>query len=282
MREAIAGVLEGEYESGYFGDRLTIVDIGANVGSFVTWARMRGPGSTIHAYEPNPGTFEMLVRNVGALPDVFCHQQAVYPGEPSQQMFYSRYAGDGEGGLVAYIGKTFESLAPERQVTVPTIPPRDLPACDVLKLDVEGGEAAILEHMDLANVSLILLEYQDEENRLSIERRLQADFECQFEDSFPWNQLLPASDYRQDLAGKTYGHLFFVNRRANRLSKLPGTSTQPGNRPVDPATLSLPQLLAALPAAAGRALRATARAVAPNSVVAAYRRAQANRGHVIR
>ncbi len=81
-------------------------------------------------------------------------------------MFYSRYPGDGEGGLVAYMGKTFESLPEESQVAVPTIPPRDLPVCDVLKIDVEGAEASILE--------------------------------------------------------TRYGHIFFVNKRANRLRKLPG------------------------------------------------------------
>ena len=41
MRGPIAGVLRGEYESGYFGEGLTIVDLGANVGSFVVWASMR-------------------------------------------------------------------------------------------------------------------------------------------------------------------------------------------------------------------------------------------------
>jgi FkbM family methyltransferase len=278
MLGSIAGVLDGEYESGYFGERLTLVDIGANVGSFALWASMRWPGSTIHAYEPNPGSFDMLVRNVAALPGVICHPQAVYPGEPSRQMFYSRYAGDGEGGLASYIGKTFRSLPEEHLVAVPTIPPRDLPPCDVLKIDVEGAEASILQEMDLANVSLILLEYQDEDNRRSITRCLQADFECVFQDSFPWNRILPDSDYRQDLAGNSYGHLFFVNRRGNRLSKLAGAdSGAPPARMVVPGEMSLPQVLAALPAAAGRAVRSMARAMAPNSVVSAYRRARRRR-----
>ncbi|CAA9539550.1 MAG: hypothetical protein AVDCRST_MAG79-1729 [uncultured Thermoleophilia bacterium] len=39
-------------------------NIGANVGAFTLWADLRRPGSTIHADEPHPGTFELPERNV--------------------------------------------------------------------------------------------------------------------------------------------------------------------------------------------------------------------------
>jgi len=260
MSADIAGVLCGEYESGYFGEGVTVLDIGANVGSFTIWANMRWPHSTIHAYEPHPETFKTLVQNVGSLPNVVCHDQAVYPDAASHQMFYSRYPGDGESGLVAYIGRTFESLPQDRLVPVPTIHPRDLPRCDVVKIDVEGGEASILENMDLTGVSLILLEYQDLENRRSIERRLQPDFVCEFEDSFPWTRILPGTEYRKDLAGNSYGHLFFANKRTNRLRKLAGVeSMQRSAWPVQPSGLSLRQLLTILPGAAMRALKSRLR-----------------------
>jgi tRNA1(Val) A37 N6-methylase TrmN6 len=68
MTDAIAHVLAGEYDYGFSGRGLTVLDIGANVGAFSIWADMRWPGSTIYAYEPHPGTFAMLERNLrGAL-----------------------------------------------------------------------------------------------------------------------------------------------------------------------------------------------------------------------
>jgi hypothetical protein len=96
MESSLREVLEGEYDAPYFGDRLTIVDVGANVGSFSLWADLRWPQSTIHAYEPNPTTFDMLVRNVGHLPNIRCEQVAVYPSEHATERLISRYAGDGE------------------------------------------------------------------------------------------------------------------------------------------------------------------------------------------
>src|SRR5688500_13610795 len=53
MTGAVAEVLSGEYESGFSGSGLTVLDIGANVGSFAIWAGMRWPQSTVHCYEPH-------------------------------------------------------------------------------------------------------------------------------------------------------------------------------------------------------------------------------------
>jgi FkbM family methyltransferase len=255
MSADVAAVLAGEYEAGYFGAGLTVVDIGANVGSFAVWAHMRWPNSTIHAYEPQPETYATLMRNVGCLPKVHCHDKAVYPDEASQLDFYSRYSGDGESGLVAYIGETFEDFAAGRIVQVPVLHPRNLPACDVLKIDVEGGEARILESMDLSGVSLILLEYQNLANYAAIQSRLSGEFVCEFEDRHPWSEILPKSGYRRDLVGDAYGRLFFVNKRLNRLTSLVGSEPGPRfNWSVEPNLLSLRQLLRALPRATARAL----------------------------
>jgi FkbM family methyltransferase len=230
------------------------LDIGANVGSFALWANLRWPQSTIHTYEPDPRTFEMLARNTEGLPNVFCNRAAVYPGDKKEDLFFSRYAGDGEAGLVAYMDQTFAELPADQTRLVPIIHPRDLPRCDVMKLDVEGAEAAILAEADLKEVSAIVLEYQNAGNRDAIVERLAEDFVLEHEDSFPWRSLLPGSGYRHELQDDRYGHMFFANRRLNRLNRLENPDGQRWSIG-EASDLTLTQLLGALPGAAKRALR---------------------------
>src|SRR6476620_6712806 len=147
MSTAIETVLAGEYESGFFGENLTIVDIGANVGSFSIWANLRWPNSAIHAYEPNPKTFDILRRNVAHLGNIEIHNAALWPTDEPTAPFFSRYAGDGEAGLTAYMGRTFDTMVPEAVFPVPVIHPKAVPHADIIKVDVEGAEWEILQHL---------------------------------------------------------------------------------------------------------------------------------------
>ena len=111
-----------------------------------------------------------------------------------------------------------------------------------------AGTVSAPSSNSLAGVSLILLEYQNAENRRRIERRLAADFVCTHEDRSPWSAILPGAGYRSDLGGDSYGHLFFANQRANKLRK-----ADPSEIVALP-TPALRQLVAALPAAAKTAI----------------------------
>ena len=220
MGSAITEVLSVEYEPGYFGEQLTILDIGANVGSFALWANMRWPHSKIHAYEPCPETFQMLIENTRGLSNVRCQNFAVYPSHRAQEPFYREYPGDGEAGLADCMVKTFEVLPNDKICFVSVIKPSDLPNADIIKIDVEGAETDILKCMDLGEVSLILLEYQFLDNKTAIKETLKADFALEYEDAFEWRAILPNSKYRKDLEGDYYGRLFFVNHRLNQFGKL--------------------------------------------------------------
>ncbi len=107
MEAAIRHVLEGEYETGYDGTGLDILDVGANVGSFALWSSLRWPGSRVRSYEPHPGTFELLRKNTAGHADITIVNAALFPGGQSRATFQSRFAGDGESGLAAYAGDTF-------------------------------------------------------------------------------------------------------------------------------------------------------------------------------
>jgi lipopolysaccharide transport system permease protein len=217
MRDAIAEVLDGLYDAPYFGEGLTILDIGANVGAFTLWANLRWPGSRIYAYEPAPETFGMLLRNVQGLSNITCVNRAVYPSQAEREMFFSRYPGDGESGLAAVIAKIFEHLPEEKLIEVPVLHPADLPKADIVKLNTEGAEPDILGSMDLKNVSMILLEYHFLEDRERIKHCLELDFSLEYEYNFEWRALMGYEPYRRSLMEDSYGQLCFINKRSHKL-----------------------------------------------------------------
>jgi DUF218 domain len=136
MEGHLAHILEGEYESGYAGVNLWVLDIGANAGAFSIWAAHRWPGITIDAYEPDPGSFQLLQANTRSYPMVRCQNVAVYPSEGKDLAFTSRYAGDGEAGLVEVISEIFgQGNNNEREFfRVPALHPRELPHADAIVL----------------------------------------------------------------------------------------------------------------------------------------------------
>ena len=226
MEWHLAQVLGGEYESGYAGEGLKILDIGANAGAFSIWAAHRWPGSTINAYEPDPGSFQMLQANTQSYPMIHCHNFAIYPSDGDQVTFTSRYGGDGEAGVVEVVGKFFSQSTLDTRVLfqVPALHPRDLPPADVVKIDVQGAEELIVEHADFSATSLLLIEYHSLRYLTAIKAKLGAEFEPVMEQRSAWSEVLTkTSEYRQSLADDSYGLLFLLRRKQTRLHRLPIT-----------------------------------------------------------
>jgi FkbM family methyltransferase len=214
MEGAVKSVLSGEYEFGYFGEGLKILDIGANVGSFAIWANLRWPNSSIYSYEPHPGTFNLLLENVRKLSNVSCHNVAVYPSERKTVPFWGRFPGDGKAGMVASLREIGEAeeLIDKDVIEVPVLQPRDLPVADIMKLDVEGAEADIICAMDISRTSLILLEYHSTQIRNRIKEFLVSKFTLAFEDYERWENPVIEDDCS--------GRMVFVNKHHNRLYRL--------------------------------------------------------------
>ena len=58
-------VLRGSYDVPFNPEKPPrILDIGANVGAFCIWATKRWQGCSMWAYEPHPGTFQLLRRTI--------------------------------------------------------------------------------------------------------------------------------------------------------------------------------------------------------------------------
>jgi FkbM family methyltransferase len=223
MLSAVQYVLDGEYESHHDGAGLTILDIGANVGSFSLWAVRRWPGSRVRAFEPNPGTFGMLTRNTVGIPSIEPVNAAVFPSANTREAYFSRYAGDGEGGLMRYIGDTFRDGVVEPTFEVDVVRPEKLGQADIVKIDIEGGEADVLAALDLSGTSLVLAEFQNRKQREMMQRVFAAnDFKALLDEECPWDPILDYMDYRRDLFGDIYGRMFYVkNGQTKLIHRLP-------------------------------------------------------------
>ena len=220
MLYAIKEVFAGEYEPGYFGEELNILDLGANVGSFSLWANLRWPRSIVYAYEPHPGTFAILKRNTASFDNIRPVNAAVFPTETERVLYFGRFDGDGEAGVADCMTATFSHLDSENTFSVSALHPRELPPADIIKVDVEGAEVGILKNMNLSAAALILVEYQNDANRADIKDILKEQFVLEFEDEFAWDDLLSHKEYRADLAGNHWGRMFFVRREQDKLQRL--------------------------------------------------------------
>lgn len=139
--------LERTYEPNLFGipfdwkSAATIVDIGANIGTFSLYALHRAPQARILAVEPEPGNAAMLRRNLTAngLQDRVTVVEAGIGPEATTATLHVAHKNSGGHSLFHYT----EASHP---VSVQILPLRTIleqhaiRSCDFLKLDCEGGE----------------------------------------------------------------------------------------------------------------------------------------------
>ena len=155
-------VLEGEYDVPVeFAEPPVVLDIGANVGAFARWALWRWPGCSIHCYEPHTGNYELLKRTLktyrgnGTVCLLYPHPQAVL--DVSMKMPLN------EGAFNCGEWSLFDTKAGKGSVLVDVISADLLPKADVLKIDAEGAEPAILgklyEAGRIQEFAAIMVEY---------------------------------------------------------------------------------------------------------------------------
>jgi O-antigen biosynthesis protein len=164
----------------------TILDCGAHIGVFSTLLAAHGVRQPIEAFEPEPDNYALLVKNVAPYPGITAQQVAVGRREEERVLFDGGETGrwsfvppgdtNGRRGVRVRVIDLYEHI-------------RELGEVALLKLDLEGFEAELLEHMPadvLARIHLL----STEEHHLPIDhkRLLAAGFE-------PWFQ--PRQDPRQ-------------------------------------------------------------------------------------
>lgn len=181
VRETLA------FEAGTASPR--ILDCGANVGLAALWLKRRYPGARITAYEADPALAAMCARNLArnGAADVELIAAAVWR-EAGTVAFRCEGADSGAVEVVA-------ADTPGAVERVPAVRLRDVVArepVDLLKLDIEGAELAVLEDLAgcWASIRAIHLEVHDFDPRL---RRLprclllleQAGYVVALDDLFP-------------------------------------------------------------------------------------------------
>jgi FkbM family methyltransferase len=124
-------------------DTGTVVDIGANIGAFVVKCARDAPNVRIHAYEPSPGAFATLQRNVESnhlqnRVSLFCEAAGATDGRGMMEVHGPsligevRFRADSRG-------------APVRVSSLRTILDRVDGPIRLLKIDIEGAEADVIE-----------------------------------------------------------------------------------------------------------------------------------------
>jgi FkbM family methyltransferase len=165
MDKHIRLVMGGEYDIDA-GEVTSVVDLGANVGSFAVWALNKWPGCRVYCFEPSKANFEMLADNTKEFPSGKVNIVNAAVGDPTLTRLYAGKNNPGECSLMR-IGEQSDEFE-----DVNTVPPESIPSADVLKLDVEGSEGYILSELKkkgLLSYRAVLLEYHGEEVRRKID-----------------------------------------------------------------------------------------------------------------
>jgi FkbM family methyltransferase len=158
--------VHGDYDFRASREDPLILDCGANIGMATLYFTWRYPKAEVHAFEPDPETFAFLRRNIEAngLKNAHAHCLAVSdrngriafyrdeskPGYPVMSTVRVRMPKDETAVDCIMLSSFLDKELPGREV-------------DLLKLDIEGAEQAVLRNLAgsgaLARVRELIIEY---------------------------------------------------------------------------------------------------------------------------
>lgn len=157
--------VDGEYDLPGKLDPPIIVDLGSNVGISVLYFAARYPGAHVLAVEPEPSAFARLLENTAHLPAVTAVQAAVCDCDGEVTLF---------SGGESWAASTAPSrLRPDARI----VPARTLDGLlrehalervGLLKIDIEGGEVAVLADAGVRRAERIVFEFHQEHTERSV------------------------------------------------------------------------------------------------------------------
>lgn len=172
-----------------------VFDVGANEGHWSALALGANPGARIFAFEPHPQTFRRLVSR---LPGVRCFDLGL--GERAGVLALHDYAEGSGSGHASFVEGVIENIhrraAATWEVKVATLDDvadaEGVDAIDLLKVDVEGMELAVLRgarrRLERGAIRRILFEF----NEMNLLSRVQfADFHALLAPRYRLYRVLP-------------------------------------------------------------------------------------------
>lgn len=128
---------------------MTVVDAGAAVGQYTLLASRRvGATGSVHSFEPHPGNFRALLRNLELNPSLRGAIRLNHAGLGNERGLRTLHDGpEGNRGMSSLVLRIHPDVASNE---VPIVPldeyaeEANLTSVDVLKLDVEGSELQVL------------------------------------------------------------------------------------------------------------------------------------------
>lgn len=154
--------IEREYDLGSLPDlnEPTVLDVGANRGSFALAVLRRYPGAKVECYEPHPDAFSQLEQGpLASVPLVHPYNAAVVHPAKGNVRLYEGVSGTHEASLRDDVRWPHCSQKLDTWHDVETIDAADLAPCDLLKVDTEGSEVEILNgYQHLGQVKVLLVE----------------------------------------------------------------------------------------------------------------------------
>ena len=170
MLPHVAKVWTGEYQIPFEKEDCTVLDIGANVGSFAFWALNRWKKSRISCYEPLPENAALLAQNLERWNGRWLVYEAAVSRETRKDVpLYLGLHNSGEGSLFKDTDQKDES------VLVTTVDAATLPYHDIVKIDCEGSEMDVVGRL-LFKPVVYMIEYHGAARRRALEDLLSPDY----------------------------------------------------------------------------------------------------------
>jgi FkbM family methyltransferase len=147
-------------------DGWVVIDIGGGIGDFSVFASYNFAANKVYAFEPYPGSFDLLVGNLkrNQVTNVHAFQEAIWSSGGKLSLDTST------GEPVQFISREVGIETADSTVNVPcsslqeTMARLEIKRCDLLKIDAEGAEYAILfntPEVIYEKIDRIVMEYHD-------------------------------------------------------------------------------------------------------------------------
>jgi len=145
---------------------IRVIDCGANIGVSLLYIKIRAPQARVLCFEPNPAARAVLEKNITANNwgnEVQVFSYALGKEKGTVDFFVEDTIATSSGGSTMQYMKTRGCALTSYTVEVDTLSHYIDNAVDLLKIDIEGGEFAVLEDLiaqdTLRSVASIQLEY---------------------------------------------------------------------------------------------------------------------------